>query len=110
MDVEERLSTYRSLADQYAVAKAQRGYLEDYKKSLLAMLMKDAERKKVVSVAGQERDALCRDEYAELIKGLQTAVHDEEKLRFHLKAVEWEIEIWRTKEASQRAERRAYGA
>lgn len=33
-----------------------------------------------------------------------------QKLRYHMKAVEIEIDMWRTKEASARAERRMYGA
>lgn len=110
MDIEELLERYRQLADRYAPARATRGYLEDFKKSLLALLMKDAERAGVTSAAGQERDSLCRKEYTELLDQLKAAVLEEEKIRYHLKAVEWEIEIWRTKQANERAERRAYGA
>ena len=44
------------------------------------------------------------------MNNLKTAVFEEEKIRYHMKATEWEIEIWRTKQANERAERRAYGA
>lgn len=111
MDIEELLERYRQLAERYAPARAQRGYLEDYKKSLIALLMKDAERKTgITTMAGQEREALATEQYVKLLDDLKTAVHEEEKIRYHLKAVEWEIEIWRTKQANERAERRAYGA
>ena len=51
-----------------------------------------------------------RRAYQKLLEDLRVAVHDEEKVRYHLKAVELEIEIFRTKSANERAERRAYGA
>lgn len=111
MDIEELLERYRQLADRYAPARSNRGYLEDYKKSMIAMLMKDAERTKgITTTSGQEREALADPKYQELLTNLKTAVFEEEKIRYHLKAVEWEIEIWRTKQANERAERRAYGA
>lgn len=108
--VEQLLNQYRTLADKYAPARANRGYLEDYKKSMVALLMKDAERTGVTSAAAQERDALSNKSYTEFLATLKDAVLEEEKIRYHLKAVEWEIEIWRTKQANERAERRAYGA
>lgn len=110
MDIEELLERYRQLADRYAPARAQRGYLEDYKKSCLAMLMKDAERAGHKTAAAQEREAYANATYSKLLDDLKTAVFEEEKVRYHLKAVELEIEIFRTRSANQRAERRAYGA
>jgi hypothetical protein len=110
MEIEELIERYRQLADRYAPARANREYIEEYKKTLLALLMKDAERTGVSSAAGQERDARAHPKYAELLDGLKEAVLQEEKIRYHLKAAELEIEIYRTKSANQRAERRAYGA
>jgi len=109
MDIEELLERYRQLADRYAPARANREYLDEYKKSMLALLMKDAERNGFSTAAAQEREARAGG-YKELLDGLKEAIHEEEKIRYHLKAVEWEIEIWRTKQANERAERRAYGA
>ena len=109
-NMEEMLERFRQLAERYAPAKAKREYLDEYKKSLLALLMKDAERNGVTSAAGQERDARARGEYLDLLTNLQEALHEEVKIQYHLKAVEIEIEVWRTKSANQRAERRAYGA
>ena len=111
MEIEELLQRYRELSDQYAPAKAQRAYLEEYKKSVIALLMKTAERiKNITTSSGQEREALASDQYVKLLSDLKDAVLTEEKIRYHMKAVEWEIEIWRTKQANERAERRAYGA
>lgn len=110
MDMEEVLHRYRNLGDLYAPSKAKREYLEEYKKTLLALLMKDAEKKGVTTVAAQERDARIRPEYLEMLQGLMAALEEEERLRYHLKAVEIEIEMWRTVSANQRVERKAYGA
>lgn len=110
MDIEELIERYRQLADRYAPARANREYIDEYKKTLLALLMKDAERAGVTSAVGQEREARAHQKYIELLDGLKEAVLQEEKIRYHLKAAELEIEIYRTKSANQRAERRAYGA
>lgn len=110
MDIESLITQYRQIAEQYAPAKAKREYIEEYKKSLLALLMKDAERSGSSSAAAQERDARARTEYLDFLDGLKEAVLAEEKLRYHMKATEIEIEVWRTQEASARAERRMYGA
>jgi hypothetical protein len=110
MDIEELIERFRQLADRYAPARANREYLDEYKKSMLAMLMKDAERNGFNSGVAQEREARASEGYLKLLDDLKTAVMEEEKIRYHLKAVELEIEIYRTKSANERAERRAYGA
>lgn len=110
MQMEELLGQYRDLAERYAPAKATREYIDEYKKSLLALLMKDAERNGATSNAAQERDARARGEYLEMLDKLRLAIEEEEKLRYHLKATEIQFEMWRTKEATARAERRMYGA
>jgi len=110
MDIEELLERYRQLADRYAPARSARGYLEDYRKSCLAMLMKDAMANGHTAVSAQEREAYAHPTYKKLLDDLKVAVFEEEKVRYHLKAVELEIEIFRTKSANERAERRAYGA
>jgi len=109
METEELINQFRALAERYAPAKATREYLEEYKKSLLALLMKDAEKKGFTSATAQEREARADARYIEQLESLRLAVHEEEKLRYHMKATEIEIEVWRTREASARAERRMYG-
>lgn len=108
--MEPLLQRYRELADKYAPARANREYLDEYKKSLLALLMKDAERNGAGSAVAQERDGRARQEYLDLLDQLKSAVEEEEKLRYHMKSVEIEIEVWRTRSANERMERRAYGA
>ena len=108
--IEKLLHEYRQLGVPYGQAKAKRVYLEEYKKSLLALLMKDADRKGVTSVSGQEREAYSRQEYLDHLNYLMTAVESEEIKRFEIKRLEMEIEVWRTEQANERMERKAYNA
>lgn len=108
--IEELLDRYRSLEDQLAQATADRVHAEDYKKSLLALLMKDAETLGAKTAAAQEREALCNPKYIEWLEHVKTAVARHEKLRFHRSRLELEVEVWRTVQANERMERKAYGA
>ena len=110
MDIEQLLAKYRQLGAPYGKAKGHRVYLEEYKKSLLALLMKGAEKQGHKSVASQEREACAHEQYVELLKGLEAAVEAEEYQRFEIKRIEMEIEVWRTNQANERMERKAYGA
>ena len=88
----------------YAKAKAERIYIEEYRKSLKAILMK---RSIELAVNAQERDAYSNDEYIDLLKGLRAAVETEEELRWALVAAQARIDVWRSQEASARQEVRA---
>ncbi len=91
-------------AKKFAKAKAERVYLEEYRKSLKAILMK---RSMENTVTAQEREAYADDEYVALLKGLQEAVEVEEKLRWDLIGAQARVEIWRTEQANNRAEGKA---
>jgi hypothetical protein len=108
-DIDLLLRKYAKAGDEYPAAKAKRVYLEEYKKSLIALLMKDAERKGSNSVSGQERDALCRQEFLDHLLSLERAVESDERLRLEIKRIEMEIEIWRTNQATERLERKTFG-
>lgn len=108
--IERRLHELRTTAAKYAKAEADRTYLEEFKHSKLALLMKDAEAKGAPSVAAQERDARCNEEYLNLLEGLRFATETAERLRWELRIAERGADLWRTAEATKRAERRGYGA
>ena len=71
-------------AGLYAKAKAERVYLEEFRKSKKALLMQEAFCAGVDTMAGQERDAYARSEYRELLEGLKAAIEVEEKLKWQL--------------------------
>ena len=88
----------------FAKAKAERCYLEEYRKSLKAMLMK---RSMENAIGAQEREAYAHSEYVQLLEGLRDAIEIEEKLRWDLIGAQDRVEIWRTEQANNRAEGKA---
>lgn len=88
-------------AKKFAQAKADRIYLEEYRKSLKAILMKQSME---MAIGAQERDAYAHPDYVELLKGLRAAVEAEEKLRWDLVAAQARVEVWRSQEATNRME------
>lgn len=91
-------------APKFAQARADRVYLEEFRKSKKALLMKQSGE---TSAVAQERDAYAHSDYVQLLEGLRTAVETEETLRWNLVAAQARIEIWRTQEASNRAQDRS---
>ena len=88
----------------FAKAKAERTYIEHFRKSLKGILMK---RSRETAIGAQEREAYAHPEMVELLKGLQAAVEIEEKLKWDITAAELRVEIWRTEQANNRAEGKA---
>lgn len=98
------LNFIRDHAPQYAKAKADRVYLEEYRKTKKALCMRAAESHGTNAISAQERDAYADPEYAQLLDGLRAAVEEEERLRWMIVAAQAKIEVWRTIEANRRAE------
>ena len=99
-EIDRALDYLRDNAEKAALARANRIYLEEYRKSKKAMLMKEA---KVEAISAQERDAYAHPEYLEFLEGLRTAVFEDEKHRFLLQAASAKIDAWRTEQSTQRA-------
>ena len=93
-----------SNAKRFAVAKANRVYLDEYRKSLKAILMKQSMEP---TIGAQEREAYAHDDYVALLRGFKEAVENEEKLRWDLIGAQARVEIWRTEQANNRAEFKA---
>jgi len=90
-------------AKAHAKAKAERNYLEEYRKSLKAILMKKCLE---TAIGAQEREAYAHPEYTALLEGIRAAMEEEEKLRWDLIAAQAVIDIWRTEQSNLRAEGR----
>lgn len=110
MTTESEINIFRSLdfirdnAPAYAKAKSERVYLEEFRKSKKAMLMRDAEVAGHKSAVAQEREAYADPGYLQLLDGLRVAVEQEEALRWLIVGAQAKIEVWRTIEANRRAE------
>jgi hypothetical protein len=89
---------------KYAEAKGHRVYLEEYRKSQKAMLMKAAlSDGRAKTAAAAEIEAYADSAYVEVLKGLQAATEAEETLRWGLVSAQARIDVWRSQEASNRA-------
>jgi hypothetical protein len=85
---------------EFAKAKAERVYIENYLRSKKSLIMAKSSAK---SVAAAEVDAYADPEYISLLEGLKEAVEAEEKLKWMLTAAQLKVEIWRSQEATNRA-------
>jgi hypothetical protein len=89
-------------APKYAKAKSERMYLEEFRKTKKALLMKQALEMGYESAVAQEREAYAHPEYAELLRGLAVAIEQEENLKWMLTAAQMRSEVWRTESANER--------
>ena len=89
-------------APKFAEAKAQRMYLEEFRKTKKALLMKEALELGFESAVAQEREAYASVDYQLLLKGLQVAIEKEETLKWMLSAAQMKADIWRSEQASER--------
>jgi hypothetical protein len=108
MRPEDAAQTIRDKAPAYGEAKAQRVYLEEFRKSKKSLLMKDALTLGIEAANAQEREAYAHPSYQQLIRGLAEAIEKEETLRWELEAARLDIEIWRSREATNRNQDRSH--
>jgi hypothetical protein len=91
-------------APLYAKAKADRIYLEEFRKSRKAQLMANS---RLEALGKQEAYAYAHSEYIEILEGIRQAVETEEKYRWLMTAAQARIECWRTEQYSARIEMKA---
>lgn len=104
IDIFRVLDFIRDNAPAYAKAKAERVFLEEFRKSKKALLMRDAETAGHKSAVAQEREAYAAPAYLQLLDGLRVAVEQEEALKWLIVGAQAKFEVWRTIEANRRAE------
>ena len=98
----ERLEQMESAIKDYAKSRSERIYLEQWRKSKKALLMRSEEALKLKTVAEREAYAYAHTEYIQVIEGLRDATEIEEKHRWALISLQLEIEVWRSMNANQR--------
>ena len=91
-----------SLFTEYAKSKADRRFLEEFRKTIRARLYINAPES-CKTVADREAYAYAHEEYEANLVGIQIAVEHEEKLRWQLVAAEIQCQIYRTQESSRRS-------
>lgn len=113
-DVETYLTEVRKLAEEWAIAKGNLVRLQEFKHPLFARLYQKHEYSDdqigTRTVKATEQYAYADPDYEEWVKGVSAATEVEAKLRWRLRVAEWYVDLWRTKQANERMERKAYGA
>lgn len=89
---------YRN-APEYAKAKGELAYLEAYKSSLKAILMKKSGEN---TAAAQEREAYAHEEYQTLCRGLGEATEAVELLKWRMTSAQMRLDAWRTESSNNR--------
>ena len=97
--IEKSLDFIRDNAEKLAKAKAERVYLENYRKSKKSLLFINAPEG---TIQLKESYAYAHPEYILLLESLRTAVEEEEKLKWMMVAAQCKIEVWRSQNASAR--------
>mgnify|MGYP007062837489 CR=1 FL=1 len=98
-EVEKALAHMRTEAVNLGKAKADRVYLDQFRKSKKALLFNKAPDG---TIADKENYAYSHPEYLEVLDGLRVAVEIEETLRWKMVAAEAYVEVWRTQQANNR--------
>lgn len=99
-DIEKALAWLVANARSAAQAKANRIYVEEYRKTLKSQLML---RSGMTSAAMQERDAYAHPDYVAHLEAIKEAVYQDEHHKWLMSAAEAKIEAWRTFNANARA-------
>ena len=104
-DLEKDLDWMRDNADAAAAASAEVVRAEEMLKTTLALV---ASASTSATIAGQDREARASAAVRKAIEEKVAAVYADRKYRLRYAAAEARIEAWRTQQANQRAEGRAY--
>jgi len=91
----------------YAQAEANEVYMKELRKTIKAEQMIEAEIMGYKTAILQERQAYASLPYKQHLLALQGAVEVREELRWMLISAQARIEVWRSQEASNRAEGKA---
>ena len=92
-DVEKALDFLRDSAEPAAQNRANRAYMEEFRKTLKAQLMSQCAD---MPVNAQEREAYKNPEYVSHLEALKESIYEDEKLRFLIEAARAKISAWQT--------------
>lgn len=101
--IEKTLDWLRNDAMAAATARANRVYMEEYRKSLKAIIMGESGAK---TIAAKEAEAYADPRYLEHLQVMKEAIKVDEVYRWRMTAAEAQIEAWRTMQANNRTQAR----
>lgn len=98
--MEDSIEWLVSNAENLAAAKSELTYMEEYRKTIEAMLMGEA---RADSMAARKMHALASPRYVEHLAKIRQAVFKYEKLRHEAEGHKARIDVWRTTQATLRS-------
>jgi hypothetical protein len=98
---ENALDYLRTNASKAAKAKAERVYLEEYRKTVKSNEMQKHLEK---PLAAQEREAYASEEYKAHLDAMREAIEKDEYNRWGMVAAQATLDAWRTENANRRGE------
>lgn len=98
-DTEKAVDYLRNNARPAAQAKANRIYMDEYRKVVKSQIMKQRDG----ALGAQERDAYADVKYQQHLEVLRDAIEKDEYHKWMMVAAEAKIEAWRTQRATERA-------
>lgn len=99
-DVEQALHYLTNSARGAADARANRQYVEEYRKVVKAQIMMEHAE---LPLGAQEREAYSDKRYMDHLQAIRQAVAEDERRRFMREAASAKIEAWRTQSSNERA-------
>jgi len=93
-------------AEQYAKAKGDVAYTENYLKVVKAQ---EANKSTSTTIGGKDTDAYASEEYKQAILANKQAIEEEAHLKFMLIAAQARIEVWKTTQYTARQEMKNLG-
>lgn len=99
--IEQALDWLVKNATPAAQARANRVYMEEFRKSVKADLMA---QKSGDALGAQERYAYSHSVYKQHLLDMRTAIEEDERMRWLMVTAEARIEAYRTQQANQRAQ------
>ena len=100
---EYHIQEINKLSAKFAKAKAERSYLENYRKSLRASIALEYAEQGIKSFQAQTLHAEADDRYKQILKALKTATQIETQCYWDLESLRIQFEKWRTQRADFRA-------
>ena len=100
-DIEKALDYLRDSAPLAAKARAERIYMEEYRKTVKAQIMRENDDR---PLGAQEAIAYADARYKQHLDAMREAIERDEYRRWMLVAAEAKIDAWRTQSSNARAE------
>ena len=97
--VEAALDYMRDKSTAAAQARAERAYVEEYRKVLKAQIMREYPGD---PIGTQEAKAYADKRYVAHLDAIKTAVFEDEQWRFRMAAAQAKLDAWQTQSANNR--------